>query len=539
MTSHYYPNQGVAPDWYGLAGEYARLLFKQLGFEDKWAIEDYIRYERSNPLVDILQDDPLKFVAATELAGDGTTNMAGTSRAVVLCQMMLYDRIGGPDGDNKPKGLRRHWYAYYKVFAQMFAHALGKTTINAQGVAEMNDLQWSGRLSQTYAGFVDGREVTYREMWVEDASRMMEVFGRENQLFNNFQLVIAVEKDSLFQDFVSAAQAMGAMAVISGKGKNSKAATELMLRKAGWTSEYDPMAYNPTYVLHLSDHDFDGEGVIGPTFGSQIDRYCHNIIEARIGVHPQQVEEKTPDAWEASYQVKVSNKGYREWADGKALFWAECRQCGHNQYVIGVDSYGDAFTECYNCGQYSLAVPEDSYKRPHGFEVESLKTTDYYEAMVDALLSLIDWDDLVYEIRGSAEPPAWEVVEKVKREYLEQNPKWVKVNAARKALSKAQQTLEWSIEQSIQERVQSATDATKDEWMYLGEDPLEDDFRSYVVRSGRNGYGYAWQPFDLSERIDIVVEELKADDDLTELVRGLDIDDYDDVVNTVRETLTD
>ncbi len=122
------------------------------------------------------------------------------SRIATLCQMVVFDAEGGPEGDGQPKALRRHWYAWYKThFAQPLAMQLGDYHTNGQGVPEINDINWTQRLSTTYAEFVDTGRVTYKDLWVEDASRMMEQAWAV--LFRGFHVIVAVEKDSLFGDF--------------------------------------------------------------------------------------------------------------------------------------------------------------------------------------------------------------------------------------------------------------------------------------------------------------------------------------------------
>ena len=504
------------------------------------SLQNEIRANRRNPLTYLLQQDPNKFVRACRIAGNGTENLDGTARAVVLTQMMLYDLISGPEGDDKEKALRRHWYAYFKQFSQMFAFALGKTKKNDQGIDEMVDLQWSGRLSKVYAGFVDSRQVTYKNLWVEDASRMMEVFGTYDVLYPGFQLIVAVEKDSLFGDFKAAAKALGAMAVISGKGKNSKAAAELMIRRLGWAKDSNPLEGYDTMVIHLSDHDFDGEGVIGPTFGEQLRRYLYNVVESRIGVKPEQVEDVTGDAWNASYQVKVSNRGYREWADEKALFWVTCEDCAHEQYIIG-GVYGSGLhtdERCSKCGGI-LSIEETSYEEPHGFEVESLRSADYYRAMVDAILEHIDWDTVLEELRDQCVPSSWDIINDIKGRQLENVPRYQKIREAIRLLEEAQGQLDQNFEGLLNNYVDEAIDNTHDEWWELQDDPEIDDLKEHVVRAARGGYASVWRPFDRSVRSQVVIEALEAQEELTEQLEALDIVDFQDVVEAVRIALED
>jgi hypothetical protein len=526
-------------DWLSLMDGYGRNLLFALGIDKSILLNEINVQGFNNPLVYRLQQDPIAFVRACKEAGNGTENMDGVSRAVVLTQMVYYDRNNGPEGDGKEKALRRHWYAYFKQFSQMFAFALGKTRKNDQGLDEMVDVQWSGRLSKVYAGFVDSGAVTYKNLWIEDASRMMNVFGTYDTLFPGFQLIIAVEKDSLFSDFVSASKALGALGIISGKGKNSKAAAELMLRKLGWKKDWNPLDNYETLVIHLSDHDFDGEGVIGPTFGEQMRRYLNNIEEARIGVKPEQVESATGNAWDASYQVKVSNKGYRDWANEKALFWATCDQCGHEQYVIGCDENGASQEECANCGSFELNVIDSSYDEPHGFEVESLRSSDYYRAMVDAVLDLHDFQDIVEQLRSNCKPNLWSIIEQIKDEKLKEIPRYQKLSQAIDLLTAAQQELEHNFDAVLQDYVNDAINEHNDSLWALQDDPTVDDLKDYVVEQARSGYGAVWRPFSSAIRERYILDRLEENEEVSDALSELDVEDYATVVSDVQDALED
>lgn len=529
-------------NWLELADNYARRLLFYTDNNSLTQLKETIEQTRTNPLTKMLQDDPLGFIEACQQAGNGEVNMDGVARTVVLCQMVLYDAIGGPEQDGKQKALRRHWYAYFKQFSQMFAFAMGKTRKNEQGLDEMVDVQWSGRLSKVYAGFVDSGTVTYKDLWVEDASRMINVFGTYDELYPGFQLIIAVEKDSLFSDFVAAAKALGAIAIISGKGKNSKAAAELMVRKLGWRNPQDnPLDRYETMVMHLSDHDFDGEGVIGPTFGDQLRRYLNNVVEARFGVKPTQVQDVVENVWDASYQVKVSNKGYRDWANEKALFWATCNQCGHEQFVINIDpdDHIARYDTCEGCrtSEATLEVADSAFDEPHGFEVESLKSADYYRAMVDAVCEMVDWGSIVYEMRRAAHPNSWEVISAIKQEKLDAIPRYHKIQDAIRILQEAEQQLESSVDKVLSGVVEDYIHDMEWDWRSLGQDPTTDEFKDYVVAEARRGYGNVWRPFNISERNQLIIDAVKDNSDISEQLDALDIEDFDEVVTDVVEAL--
>jgi hypothetical protein len=535
--SYFYSNR-ESIDWMSLVDAYGESLIYRLGYTYQTLFNE-THTRKTNPIIDALREDPAGFVGACEDAGNGTVNMDGTARLVVLVQMILYDLQNGPEGDGKEKGLRRHWYAYFKQFAQMFALALGKTRENEAGIFEMVDVQWSGRQSKIYGGFVDSGKVTYKNLWVEDISRMKEVFGLSEALFPGFYTIIGVEKDSLYDDYVKAAKAIGAVAIISGKGKNSKAAAEGVLRQLGWTIDHDPFGSSPLVVIHLSDHDFDGEGVIGPTFADQMRRYHNPIYEARIGITPDQVRVKLGDdqVWTASYGIKVSNKGYRQWADDKALFWAECVECHKTQFTVGYFTDSGRWS-CNRCDG-DLTITEESYDEPHGFEVEALRTSDYYEALVDALLQVTTWDNIVAGLRYQATPNSWNIISRVKEEGLEEVPRYRKIKEAIGKLEEAAYELETQFSNVLEDYVSTAVQDTQWEWLQLGDDPEVDKFKRHVVSEARSGWASPFRPFNVRDREDVVIAQLEANEELTDKLQALDIEDFEDVVQDVADTLYD
>ena len=190
--------------------------------------------------------------------------------------------------------IRRHWYAWFKTqFAQPFADQLEDYEL-VSGIKTYNDKKWEKLQSVTYAWFVDNANykgfpdycphcgemifgiytdntialycqacrqriepdlvrVTYKDLWVKDDSRM--VARVEQELFHEAFIIVAVEKDSLFNDIKPIAEALGARAVISGRGKNSKAATERILREFfnwrdrpehEWESKENLQVFSPT-----------------------------------------------------------------------------------------------------------------------------------------------------------------------------------------------------------------------------------------------------------------------------------------------------
>lgn len=439
-------------------------------------------------------------------------NRSALSRVATICQMAVFDAEGGPEGDNKPKALRRHWYAWYKAkFAQPLASQIGDMAPNAQGILEMNDSAWTQRLSQTYAEFVDGRsgngQVTYRDLWIEDASRMMA--QNWEVLFGGCNIIIAVEKDSLFADFEAPAKALGARSVYSGKGKSSKAAIEKCLREHfNWHPGYNPFTSEcPLIILHISDYDFDGEAVIGPTFGNQAQRYTPHILEARVGVEPENVRD-AGHAWDEKwYQVKVSNKGYQSWAEGKALFLAECTECGHQWPVVSVYPQ----TECPICGgTYNwMEIGTDT---AHGFEVEALKTHDYYHLLVDALLQVLPFDYIVSRLRDECVASAEETARVLMDEICEVNEDYQQILAEFERL----EILKTEFEDQVRDHFTALGDPHISDWRDDDDDPEEGDFQGHVEQA--SNWSTPWRPFRQGNRTNSLTNWLREDaaDDVQE-----------------------
>jgi hypothetical protein len=392
------PSAGIAKikgdtkmNWYNKLNATQRELLIAMGYN--WLPSDHNPITRALESGDFLERFDHKI----------TRNRTQMSRLAVICQMAIYDNERGPDGDGARKGLRRQWYSWYKTrFAQPYHKGIdpGK---------EFNGTGWSGRMSQTYGWLVDNLDVTYRDLWVDDASRMMERWY--NRLFHGCNIIVAVEKDSLFADFKAAAHALGAVSLLSGKGKNSKAATEKLLREHfGWDGYHNPFTDDePLIILHISDHDFDGEAVIGPTFAEQARRYTNHILEARVGVKPQHVED-----WVASwYDVKVNNSGYIRWAETEGLFLASCDFCG-NEWPA--KSHNPTCPECNSIISFEVET-----NQPHGFEVEALPTRAYYALLVKALLEALSFDYIVEKLRDECRADEHTAASDIQAGILEKN----------------------------------------------------------------------------------------------------------------------
>lgn len=331
--------------------------------------------------------------------------------------------------------------------------------------------------------------------------------GFWDQLFNGANIAVAVEKDSLFGDFVTAAQALGAKALISGKGKQSKAATEKLLRDHfGWEDGWSSFtAERPLRVIHVSDYDYDGHQVIGPTFGEQARRYTPHVDEARIGIQPDQVP---VDQWgNKSYKVKVSHRGSQNWAAQRALFSAGCQSCGHNWLMIGFDQR----ESCPNCQADPTDVVIDA-GQPAGFEVEALTTRTFYPHFVDALLTLVPFGEIVERLRDECRPDPYNASDRVTDELLKGNTAYQETLAEMQAL---QESID-GFRGRVNRHIYKEAEGRREDYYDMGDDPSPDDFRGFV-REATDGTN-PWRPFSQHDRTQALIEDLREDQTVREVL---------------------
>lgn len=415
------------------------------------------------------------------------------SKVATICQMKVYDAANGPEGDSKRKGLRRQWYAWYKTdFAQSLSNQLEES--------EFNGTLWAGRMSQTYGWFVDNSGVTYRDLWVDDASRMLQSWYEV--LFRGCNIVLAVEKDSLFADFKAAASALGAKSLVSGKGKQSKAATEKVLREHfGWSEHYNPFtSEDPLIVLHISDHDFDGESVIGPTFGFQPKRYTPHVLEARVGIKPKSInKDQWRDKW---YSVKTTNDGYIKWSEKKALFLAECTNCSHKWPTQ------NNLAACPECSQQSvltIKIGKEIVNQPYGFEVEAMPTRFYYRLIVTALLEVLPFEYIIKKLREECIADIYQTADTVCNAICENNADYQKILKEFERL----EVIKLQFEDKVKNQVAEWGSPHISDWREDDDDPAPEQYANYVEQAGE--YSGPWRPFDKADRTGKLIKFLKIE----------------------------
>jgi hypothetical protein len=473
-------------DWARLLNDFDKRLLESLN------VSTYYLPTDSNPITVALANG--NFVEQhQDVQG---FNKSSLSRLASICQMVVFDANDGPDGDGKRKGLRRQWYQWYKVkFAQPFSTQLAALG-DKKEMTGFDGTGWAGRLSQTFSSLVDKEGVTYWDLWVDDASRMMH----ENwqTLFQGCNIVLAVEKDSLFADFKAAAVALGAKTLISGKGKNSKAATEKMLREHfRWSPDWQVFSEEtPLIVLHISDHDMDGERIIGPTFGQQARRYTSHVLEARVGIKPESVDD-WQDKW---YEVKVTNNGYIEWSERQALFISECSICGHRWLQQG--NIGNC-PECNNETILTIKIGKDVINQPYGFEVEAMPTRNYYRLCVDALLQVLPFDYIIRKLREECTANASNAANEIQNAILEQNESYQALLRQFEHLTEIKEAFEQKVNSRL---VELGEPHTKD-WENDGDDPEPTDFENYVHQA--QDWSGPWRPFRRENRTQKLIDFLK------------------------------
>ena len=96
--------------WQSLLDEFDNEILDRLGI--------YSLPLDENPIVSALEEMDVVGLC-NDVPWFGKARMA---RLASICQMVVYDHNGGPDGDGKRKGLRRQWYSWFKTrFAQPFS----------------------------------------------------------------------------------------------------------------------------------------------------------------------------------------------------------------------------------------------------------------------------------------------------------------------------------------------------------------------------------------------------------------------------------
>lgn len=270
----------------------------------------------------------------------------------------------------------------------------------------------------------------------------------------------------------------------------------------------------PLIILHISDHDFDGEAVIGPTFAEQARRYTADILEARVGIKPETVMDLGHNPVDKWYQVKIGNSGYVKWAEKKALFLAECWECSHKWPVVGTatDEYYVASSQhkCPECGEYAIAFTADKDGSPaHGYEVEALQTRDYYGLLVDALLQVLPFDYILERLRDECQADAHRAAQKLAEKIFEKNKDY---QALLREFDRLE-AIKMAFENEVQNNLQELGEPHVEDWRNDDDDPEPDKFREHVQEA--SDWSEPWRPFNTDNRTNSLIEGLKENEQST------------------------
>ena len=455
------------------------------------------------------------------MSGFGKESLA---RLWILCQMAIHDAVGGPEGDGQDKGQRRLWYTTYKnQFAQP-ASAQWALLGDAKELSGFDGIAWAGRLSLTLGKLVREEGLTFHQMWIKDKSRMIATFYET--LIQGLNVVVAVEKDSMLDDFKAICQRLGFKAVVSGKGKQSTGFTEDMLRTVfGWTRDRDPFtAESPLIFVTVTDHDFDGREVIAPTFSEQARIYTPHVTEIRAAVTPDQVrmyiEREETEPFEQCidrywFDGKVKNKAYEAWSAEHALFQFECINESCGRYALDNDgeptdkweetewiAVGSTST-CPKCGTKSslnILLAKSIENQPHTFEVECLPMRSYYRQIAEALLTVVPFKTIVAGLRDLCTASSYQAARTLTDYVCANNSDY---SYWKKQLDEIEARCS-SFEDSVRQRLENIGADYESLWRDLEDDPEPED----MVQHSLQGWN-VWRPFDADLRTKRLTNRLK------------------------------
>jgi len=491
-------------------------LFASLGI-NPWYPEDWAE----NPVNHILKNDNL-WERLSSMEGVSGVSLV---RAQVICQQLMWNfgRFGkGPEGDGLPKTLRKLWYAGHKEALQYISKLLDVWRNKESG--QMNDVSANACMSTVYGEFVDTRLVTYLDMFVKDGSRQFEVFSVYNRLPNPLSnIVFCIEKDAAYEDCVRIAKALGAACALSGGGKMGKAGTENMVRQAlsSWYKTETPgdlvTEENPCYVLVISDWDYDGESVIAPTFVEQMRRYIPDdkMNWCRVGIKPEQVERLGHDLLSKAYQVKYHvNSAYTRWCQANAIFdiSGEAYQ-GEEEFdrVVDQAKYLSP-TLGYALRDNGHVLKHDTLKTifelcpPLGYELDALKRVEYAELIVEGLLTMISWDDLIDALSRKAWSNPSEVTESLVQAVLADNEDYqsldqhiTELRAQFEALIADLEGKKGDFESTVRAEIEPLVNIWKDDERIAEKDPVpsQDAMAAHLRQVSAWDH---WQPFNHWDR---------------------------------------
>lgn len=209
------------------------------------------------------------------------------------------------------RSLRRFWYATVKPSLDK----LGLLTENDQ--TEEGLTKWDSELSRYTGELVKMGVLNYTDLRIVDESRRRETpesryittraqtYGYKTNIAPYPNIIISTEKDTVYSIIEDIAQFFGC-SCISGKGQNSLAAMEDLLRGMGGLDGSQDI-----YILTMTDYDPSGY-YIADTFKHQAEDIKNNlnitgkIILKRVGIYPDQLT--TQEIEQNKYTPKAANR---------------------------------------------------------------------------------------------------------------------------------------------------------------------------------------------------------------------------------------
>ena len=184
----------------------------------------------------------------------------------------------------KPNGTRSLRSFWYKVIKPVLSR-LGK--INQADKTEEALTRWDAELSRQMSMLVRNGFMNYSDIGIKDTSRMRNL----TELGNASNILIAVEKDTVFDTIKDLAGYFGCQAFSMG-GKPAFSATEEIFKKLIGRAGIENI-----YIYSLTDYDPTGYQ-ISEIIGNQIQQLINNthrhfrkptLTSKRIGITPDQL----------------------------------------------------------------------------------------------------------------------------------------------------------------------------------------------------------------------------------------------------------
>ena len=125
--------------------------------------------------------------------------------------------------------------------------------------------------------------------------------------------------------------------------------------------------------------------------------------------------------------------------------------------------------------------------------------------LVDALLTVLDWDYLVGKLRDKCVASSWTAANRLRDKVLEQNESYQELLQLFDRL----EDVKAGFEAWVQEEVEAVAEPHVADWRDEEDDPATTDFQEHMTKA-KNWSG-PWRPFDEELRTSNLVELLRDD----------------------------